>query len=94
MYSSFLGGSGHRSSDVESDLFGIQVALEGATPLAGALSLIGRASAGIYHVRGDGRFNSRLTPFKISLPSTETCKSLIFSVSVMNFGTRKNCEAR
>jgi hypothetical protein len=45
-------------SQVESDIFGIQAAVEGAVPVAGPLSLVGRGSAGIYSISADGDFAS------------------------------------
>lgn len=49
---------GHRIADVESDIYGMQFAIEGAIPLSGQFSLIGRGSAGAYHVNTDADFSS------------------------------------
>jgi hypothetical protein len=51
-------GRANRHSDVSANLFGAQLALEAALPLAGNLSLIGRGSAGVYNVSADGDFSS------------------------------------
>jgi hypothetical protein len=48
----------NRRSDVSADLFGAQLALEAALPLAAKLSLIGRGSAGVYNVSADGDFST------------------------------------
>jgi hypothetical protein len=48
----------NRHSDVSANLFGAQLALEAALPLAENLSLIGRGSAGVYNVSADGDFSS------------------------------------
>jgi hypothetical protein len=56
--SDLIDTSGTRSSDVESDMFGIQLAIEGAAPLGGPFSILGRASAGIYNVDTDAKFSS------------------------------------
>lgn len=53
-----LDASGSRSSDVESDIFGVQVAVEGAAPLGGPFSILGRASAGLYNIDTDAEFSS------------------------------------
>lgn len=53
-----MNASAANRSDVESDLFGVQVAVEGAAPLGGPFSLIGRASAGVYTIETDADFTS------------------------------------
>lgn len=50
--------SGSRSSQVSADLYGGQLATEGVLPLFGHVSLIGRASAGVYGLSADGNFDS------------------------------------
>lgn len=56
--SDLIDASGTRSSDVESDMFGIQFAVEGAAPLGGPFSILGRASAGVYNIDTDAKFSS------------------------------------
>jgi hypothetical protein len=56
--SDLFDASGTRSSDVESDMFGIQLAIEGAAPLSGPFSILGRASAGVYNIDTDAKFSS------------------------------------
>ena len=71
--SDLLDASGTRSSDVESDIFGIQVAIEGAAPLAGPFSILGRASAGLYNIDTDADFSSTfLMPFSPPFGSYES----------------------
>ena len=62
--SDLLDASGSRSSDVESDIFGLQLAIEGAAPLGGPFSILGRASAGLYNIDTDADFSSTFSiPF-------------------------------
>jgi len=62
--SGLLDASGSRSSDVESDIFGLQLAIEGAAPLGGPFSILGRASAGLYNIDTDADFSSTFSiPF-------------------------------
>jgi hypothetical protein len=51
-------GSASRRSDVEADLYGLQLAVEGAAPIGGPFSLIARGSAGVYHANAEGSFDS------------------------------------
>jgi hypothetical protein len=64
-------GTANRHSDVSANLFGAQLALEAALPLAENLSLIGRGSAGVYNVSADGDFSSgsaqALGTFKVGI---------------------------
>ena len=45
--------SASRSDDIEAEYYGLQLALEMEKPLSESLSLVGRASAGAYHVTSD-----------------------------------------
>lgn len=56
--SDLLDASGTRTSDVESDIWGVQLAIEGAAPLGGPFSVLGRASAGVYNIDTDAEFSS------------------------------------
>lgn len=63
--SDLIDASGSRSSDVESDMFGIQLAIEGAAPMGGPFSILGRASAGLYNIDTNADFSSTFTmPFR------------------------------
>ncbi len=62
--SDLLNASAANRSDVESDIFGIQAAVEGVVPLGGPFSLVGRASAGVYSIDTDADFSSSfIIPF-------------------------------
>lgn len=88
--SDLLDASGTRSSDVESDIFGLQLAIEGAAPLGGPFSILGRASAGLYNIDTDADFSSTfMMPFS---PPFNTYKAQV-SDSDSRTGYRLGAEA-
>lgn len=53
----FIGADFWRNADVEGDLLGPMLSLEGQMPIEGtALSLVGRGFGGFYHLNADGQF--------------------------------------